>query len=293
MEKNLEEKYSVVLVAILKGEDQFVEEWVSYHRILGVDHFYLYDNESSLPLQKILNAHKDYVTVIPWLEDKISNRQSLAYTHFITTYGDKTTWAGFIDGDEFVVTKRHPNLKSFLLSHDLVDSVALNDFIFGNNGYYEVPKNLIIESLTRRSVEPSQHLKCFSKTASIKSVASPHYQLLNPGAKRVDSIGNTLPTYPEQDIPMAFNKDNKESREVACIYHYKARSFTTWMNRTSRGRATCFKDELKNHWTFENEACFKKYHDFILKETHQVEDTYMLRFVPEIKLYLKKIRENI
>jgi hypothetical protein len=36
---------TVCLAAILKEEDSFVEEWVAYHRLLGVDHFYLYDND--------------------------------------------------------------------------------------------------------------------------------------------------------------------------------------------------------------------------------------------------------
>ena len=36
---------TVCVGAILKDEDAFVEEWVAYHRILGVDHFYLYDND--------------------------------------------------------------------------------------------------------------------------------------------------------------------------------------------------------------------------------------------------------
>ena len=287
-------KHMVVLVAILKGEEQFVEEWVIYHKLLGIDHFYLYDNDPLLPLAAVLRAHLNYVTIIPWIHnEKISNRQSLAYMHFLDTFGTQTKWAGFIDGDEFIVIKKHPTIQKFLESHELVDSVGLNDFAFGNNGFYDVPKKLIIEALTKRSLEPSAHLKCFSKTASIKSIASPHYQLLKPGCKKVDACGVELPTYPENDIPLAFNKSSNESREMASIYHYKCRSFTTWMKRVTRGRATCFKEGRSDHWTFDPEACFKVYHDYILKETHQVEDTYMLQFAPDIKMYLQKLKGNI
>jgi len=55
--------YTVCVGAILKDEDAFVEEWVAYHRILGVDHFYLYDNDPRQPLSEILARHRDYVTV--------------------------------------------------------------------------------------------------------------------------------------------------------------------------------------------------------------------------------------
>ena len=54
---------TVCLAAILKDEDPFVEEWVAYHRLLGVDHFYLYDNDPRQTLSEILALHRDYVTV--------------------------------------------------------------------------------------------------------------------------------------------------------------------------------------------------------------------------------------
>ena len=30
---------SVCAVALLSGEEQFVEEWIAYHRLIGIDHF--------------------------------------------------------------------------------------------------------------------------------------------------------------------------------------------------------------------------------------------------------------
>jgi hypothetical protein len=60
---------TVCLAAILKDEDPFVEEWVAYHRLLGVDHFHLYDNDPRQPLSEILALHRDYVTVRTWLID--------------------------------------------------------------------------------------------------------------------------------------------------------------------------------------------------------------------------------
>src|SRR5690606_38205131 len=78
---------TVCVAAILKDEDRFVEEWVAYHRLLGVDHFYLYDNDPRQPLRDILAAHRDYVTVREWLIDHDDRRypgrtkQTKAYTH--------------------------------------------------------------------------------------------------------------------------------------------------------------------------------------------------------------------
>lgn len=35
---------TVCLAAILKYEEPFLDEWIVYHRMLGIDHFYLYDD---------------------------------------------------------------------------------------------------------------------------------------------------------------------------------------------------------------------------------------------------------
>lgn len=32
---------------IFKDEAPYLEEWIEYHRLVGVDRFYLYDNNSS------------------------------------------------------------------------------------------------------------------------------------------------------------------------------------------------------------------------------------------------------
>ena len=38
--------HDLAVVAILKNEAPYLKEWLDYHLIAGVKHFYLYDNES-------------------------------------------------------------------------------------------------------------------------------------------------------------------------------------------------------------------------------------------------------
>ncbi len=57
---------SVCVVAILRDELPFLHEWLSYHRILGVDHFILYDDDPALPLKAFVAPHASYVTVVDW-----------------------------------------------------------------------------------------------------------------------------------------------------------------------------------------------------------------------------------
>ena len=46
--------YELAIVAIFKDEAPYLREWLDYHLLAGVEHFYLYSNESS-------DGHADYL----------------------------------------------------------------------------------------------------------------------------------------------------------------------------------------------------------------------------------------
>lgn len=52
-------KYELAIVAILKNEGPYVKEWIEYHLIAGVDHFYLYDNGSLDNLKQEMQPYID------------------------------------------------------------------------------------------------------------------------------------------------------------------------------------------------------------------------------------------
>ncbi|MBR2734192.1 MAG: glycosyltransferase family 2 protein, partial [Selenomonadaceae bacterium] len=39
--------HDLAIAAILKNEGHYIKEWLDYHLLAGVDHFYLYDNDST------------------------------------------------------------------------------------------------------------------------------------------------------------------------------------------------------------------------------------------------------
>ena len=42
----MEYKNNLAFVAIAKGEAPYIREWIIFHRMVGVDKFYIYDNGS-------------------------------------------------------------------------------------------------------------------------------------------------------------------------------------------------------------------------------------------------------
>src|ERR1700743_1978664 len=97
-------KYNLCLCCIIKDENAYLEEWIKYHLKAGVEHFYIYDNGSVIPIIDTLNDIKlsEYATVtkMPGKAKQVS-----AYEHCLKTFGKKCRWIGFIDTDEFIVAK--------------------------------------------------------------------------------------------------------------------------------------------------------------------------------------------
>ena len=126
-------KYSVSVCAIFKNEAPFLAEWIEYHRLIGFDHFYLYDNGSTDSPENVLKPYIEdgFVTLTDW---KGGQMQLAAYRHFMETWKDETCWVAFIDLDEFICPIKCRDIKSFLEPFRKCPAVFLHWKLFGNGG---------------------------------------------------------------------------------------------------------------------------------------------------------------
>lgn len=284
---------TIALVGILKDEDPFVDEWVAYHRLLGVEHFYLYDHDPRLPLKRLLDRHRRYVTVTDWLVrhgDHSRHRgysaQVKAYNHYLENYSRHDRWAAFIDADEFIVLRKHSNLQDFLRERDGCCAVSLNWFNFGHNGFYDDPTGLIVESLTRRAADASRTLKTISKNECVKDFVNPHYPILADGCRRADGNGRALSTPLEGDDRHAFNEHYDGIGDTACIHHYRCRSFRNWMRRPKRGSVDGVTSAA--YWQTREETCLERFVTVVAKTDNEVEDLTLARHAPAIRSFLDR-----
>lgn len=60
--------YELVMAAMFKDEAPYLREWILYHRMVGVEHFWLYNNDSTDNWSEVLAPFIDegLVDVIPW-----------------------------------------------------------------------------------------------------------------------------------------------------------------------------------------------------------------------------------
>src|ERR1700755_2182278 len=92
--------FGVSICAIVRNEGPYILEWIAFHRCVGVEHFFIYDNESTDETSEILQMLQEagIVTRIPWTTADASaidppvGPQLPAYRHFIEHYKDRTNW---------------------------------------------------------------------------------------------------------------------------------------------------------------------------------------------------------
>jgi hypothetical protein len=48
--------FYLAMCAIAKNEGRYLQEWIEYHKLLGVEMFYIYDNESTDNTQSCIAA---------------------------------------------------------------------------------------------------------------------------------------------------------------------------------------------------------------------------------------------
>ena len=201
----VKKRYDLVVCAIFQDEEFFLKEWIEFHKLMGVQHFYLYDNLSSDSSLDILQPYIDSgeVDLFPWpvitknQKEYLDLLQIPAYSHAVNLAKETARWAAFIDIDEFLFPVRHQNLIEFLADFQSYAAVAVNWQIYGTSGLDILPDDgLITENLIYKAPQDlpmNQIVKLIVQPCYVKSVKSPHSFIYHQGYFAVNSAHNPLP----------------------------------------------------------------------------------------------------
>ncbi len=175
------EQNLLAVVAIIKNEEPYLKEWVLFHKLIGVDRFFIYDNGSTDNSLAVLKPFVEdgLVTVVPWGGFLTGfNTQRLAYAHAVSNFGGVARWMIFFDIDEFVFSETHDDL------HDAFDSLPdcaalkIPRFEFGTNGHKTKPGGLVIENYTQRSSSMKTEYKSAARPDRIRETKT-HHQIVH------------------------------------------------------------------------------------------------------------------
>jgi hypothetical protein len=112
-------RYGTCMVTQMRDMAYMVDEWVDYHRHIGVDHFYIYDNNSTDHLSTLYGLGNDDVEVIPWPWRRSQNQ---AYSHALAFTRSRCHWTFFADVDYFLLPLTSPPTVQGIVAHVLGQS---------------------------------------------------------------------------------------------------------------------------------------------------------------------------
>ena len=153
------------ICASYKWEGPYLREWVAFHRVVGVERFFLYDNDSDDEHLAALAPYAEEGTVElrHWPEYP---GQMKAYAHCLAEHAGDSRWIAFVDVDEFLFSPQGRPLPEVLARYERWPGVGVNRVTFGTSGHETRPDGLVIESYGRRLEVPGM-------TSSVKSVVDP------------------------------------------------------------------------------------------------------------------------
>jgi hypothetical protein len=160
------------IFAIVKNEAPYLSEWIEYHLIVGVNKFWLVDNDSEDHPEEFLAPYisEGLVNFTQWPG---STQQLAVYNTLIPLLREQTFWVAIIDLDEFLVPIAGRSVPDILAKLQGLPGIALNEVVHGANGQLRKRPGLVIERfknhtvwdhqenhLTKVIADPRQLLKC-------------------------------------------------------------------------------------------------------------------------------------
>lgn len=252
------------IVALIKDEDPYLPEWMEYHRLVGVDHFYVYDNAGKVPLSQTLSREiaAGVATVIHFPSPVGTVGQRTAFTEFLTRFKGQTKWAAFIDPDEFLVPKKGDNLPQLLSEFEAFGGLVVNWALFGSSGFETRPSGLQIENFLSRvpdSHDTSRWVKSIIQPDRVISCPEPHSFVYKDGFFSVNESGARVD-----------GRHVNASYQKIQLNHYFTRSKSEYAEKLSRWAVEA--TYRIGMWQFETYS-----------KASTVRDEAILRFVPKVR----------
>ena len=103
------DRKKLVVCAIFENEAVHLPEWLAYHHAAGVEHFVLYDNDSTDASAQAVREPPvaQHVTLIRWPQRP---GQVAAYRHFIDIFAPSFEWVAFLDVNDFLLPLNSRNI---------------------------------------------------------------------------------------------------------------------------------------------------------------------------------------
>lgn len=263
-----EDAVTLSIVAIVKNEADYIDEWIRYHLLVGVDRFYIYDNGSTDETRDILQKYVDEGIVV--LREHPGRGQQLSvYNDALRRYKLQSKYIAFIDVDEFLYSCEPEKtvlqeIEELFTLYPNAGGLALNWRMFGSAGHVSKPEGGVLENYLYRSKEDGKGNKCIKtivKPECVYKYVHAHYPLYYKPYYSVDENGNRVE---------GWSHPARKIRHLR-INHYFTKSKEEWIVRRKLGRVGSKYYEVRS------------IEDFYAHDNNDIYDDGMLPFAEKLK----------
>lgn len=223
--------YELVVATMFRNEAPYFKEWIEYHKMVGVEHFWLYNDRSTDNWEEVLAPYiaEGLVEIIDWptplAADGRSNHhyfatQCAAFRDSLRKGRGTTSWLAFIDIDEFLLpTKEATVLECLNVHFQDTHAVYTNWRCFGSGEKYIPLGAPLLFELTASSLK-NHPRNCVGKTiirpesAEISLLWHPHTCPLRDGCIYRDGDGGIIPEDNHPDKVAAYLRQNGDLRPI-------------------------------------------------------------------------------
>lgn len=268
----------VAICMMFRNEGPFLAEWLAYHKLIGVNHFYLYNNGSTDNFREILRPYIKQGVVelfhLPLATDNVQEHnilQKRAYTHALKlAKKHKHRWLAIIDSDEYICMTRSENLPKFLREYLYAPGLVINWVMFGSSGVQELgPNQLQIKHFIYRAPD-----SC-SAHSLVKSIVQ---------VRKTDAVDIHLACYQGGEQPVYANHTRYDQKnlpgvppiEKIRLNHYWWRS-ENYFHRVKWPRYMVWNNALDPNGIDGLRALYNSQKDLCMR-----------RFIPKMKKILQK-----
>jgi hypothetical protein len=217
----------LALCGLFRNEARHLAEWIEYHMLVGVERFFLYDNESDDDPLDVLSPYIEEGVVVrhEWRgsgrEDNltVNNLQRTAYDHCLSKHGAEARWIAFVDSDEFLFSPTSSSVADLLGEYERWPGVAVNLIHFGPSSHVTEPPGLVIENYTQIPELPASRRVA---TLGVKNIVDPAAVTRCRGANAFEYRRGTA--VDENGYPVFSVMTRSHSCERLRVNHYFARS---------------------------------------------------------------------
>lgn len=232
----------VAAVCIAKDEDNYLEEWVEYHSLLGIDGMFVYQNDWRFRPKRKWDA-------LELVEFDGECRQLAAYSDFLLNRSEPYDYAAFIDADEFICLNFGcESVKDYLGEFGgrfgNCCGIALNWRLFGDNGLRKVKNGdySLLNRFTRCESGLNRHVKMvlnLNEYRRLRKTRNDVFEFVNPHSIREAYLYPcVLNSSFTRRVFGHFNDGEDMSSAKVWINHYFCKTREEFMtNKFNKGKA--------------------------------------------------------